>query len=183
MNVVASADKFITNSAAVAATINGQNVSNSTTATLKVGNPAVVAPCGYPAGSHSLSASCSWSGHARPAVDINYSAGTSLKALIAGTATRCVITTGEKQMSDSYGIYVDVVGAGFKTRYGHLQAEPGEVNGQGCRLLGPVAVGDTIGRVGLTGKTTGVHVHYEIFKSGTITCPESYLSFTAPECH
>lgn len=183
MNVAATTDKFVTNSAELRATIKSEVITNVATATLKVGNPVIKAPCDYPAGSHSLSASCTWSGHPRPAVDINYSAGTSLKALIAGTATRCVITTHEKQMSDSYGIYVDVVGAGFRTRYGHLQAEAGEFDGQGCRLLGQVAVGDIIGKVGLTGKATGTHVHYEIFKTGSLVCPESYLSFTAAECH
>jgi murein DD-endopeptidase MepM/ murein hydrolase activator NlpD len=63
-------------------------------------------------------------------------------------------------------------GRGMSTLYGHLSAfavTPGQT----------VRRGDTIGFVGLSGRSTGAHVHYEVRIHGTAVNPYSYLKQTA----
>ena len=68
-----------------------------------------------------------------------------------------------------YGNCVEVDhGYGFKTRYGHLS---GFVVGVGT----PVKTGDVIGRMGSTGRSTGVHLHYEVWASGQLKDPARFL--------
>jgi murein DD-endopeptidase MepM/ murein hydrolase activator NlpD len=58
---------------------------------------------------------------------------------------------------------------GLETWYGHLS----KINvHEGQR----VTVGDVIGRVGSTGRSTGPHLHYEIRKNGHPVNPKQYLS-------
>ncbi|WP_217433624.1 M23 family metallopeptidase [Caulobacter sp. S45] len=68
-----------------------------------------------------------------------------------------------------YGNCVEVDhGHGFKTRYGHLEAFTlgvGQV----------VKTGDVIGRMGSTGRSTGVHLHYEVWASGRLLDPAPFL--------
>ena len=59
---------------------------------------------------------------------------------------------------------------GFQTIYGHLSAI--NVGGRGQR----VKRGDIIGRMGNTGYSFGVHVHYEIRKDGISLDPLSFLN-------
>jgi len=62
-------------------------------------------------------------------------------------------------------------GNGFVTRYAHSE-----------KLL--VAIGDVvtksqkIAHVGSTGRSTGPHVHFEVYKNGRIVDPAAYLSNT-----
>ncbi len=69
----------------------------------------------------------------------------------------------------AYGKSIDVShGLGFVTRYGHLsdiQVRPGQ----------RVQRGDVIGRVGSTGRSTGPHLHYEVFRDGRQVNPSKYL--------
>ncbi len=58
---------------------------------------------------------------------------------------------------------------GSETLYGHL--EPGLDVRPGDR----VAAGDTIGRIGLTGRTTGPHLHFEFRVGGRAVDPEPIL--------
>ena len=58
---------------------------------------------------------------------------------------------------------------GFQTLFGHLSRVDVK-KGQ------KVKVGDVIGRVGSTGRSTGPHLHYEIRKNGKRINPVSYLS-------
>ena len=68
-----------------------------------------------------------------------------------------------------YGNCVEVDhGYGFKTRYGHLEAFAAGV-GQ------TVKTGDVIGRMGSTGRSTGVHLHYEVWASGRLQDPARFL--------
>lgn len=69
----------------------------------------------------------------------------------------------------SYGILIEVDhGAGYRTRYAHA----GDV------LVSPgqqVKTGQKLGRVGLTGNTTGPHLHFEIHESGEKVNPLNLL--------
>ncbi len=68
-----------------------------------------------------------------------------------------------------YGNCVEVDhGHGFKTRYGHLDAFTMGV-GQ------VVKTGDVIGRMGSTGRSTGVHLHYEVWAGGRLLDPAPFL--------
>lgn len=72
--------------------------------------------------------------------------------------------------ADDYGNYVEVShGYGVLSRYAHAKAitvKPGD----------KVAKGDTIGSVGMTGRTTGPHLHYEIEIGGRKVDPSSFIS-------
>jgi len=59
-------------------------------------------------------------------------------------------------------------GRGITTRYGHL-ASFAVINGQHVRR------GDTIGFVGLSGRSTGPHLHYEVRINDTPVNPYKYL--------
>lgn len=68
-----------------------------------------------------------------------------------------------------YGKTVEVDhGRGFKTRYAHLSAvavAPGQ----------RVAVGQRIGALGNTGRSTGPHLHYEIWLNGRAVNPHRFI--------
>jgi hypothetical protein len=68
-----------------------------------------------------------------------------------------------------YGNCVEVDhGFGFKTRYGHL-------SGFAARVGERVNVGDVIARMGSTGRSTGVHLHYEVWANGKLQNPIRFL--------
>jgi murein DD-endopeptidase MepM/ murein hydrolase activator NlpD len=68
-----------------------------------------------------------------------------------------------------YGNTVEVDhGRGFKTRYAHLAkiaVRPGQRVGLGQRL----------GGIGSTGRSTGPHLHYEVWLNGRAQNPERYI--------
>ena len=69
----------------------------------------------------------------------------------------------------AYGKMVEIDhGFGIHTRYGHLRSLPVRVGQQ-------VRAGQIIGRVGLTGRTTGPHLHYEIQLDGRARNPGPFL--------
>ena len=80
-------------------------------------------------------------------------------APVTSTAPGKVIFAGRKS---GYGRCVDVDhGYGFVTRYGHL-ASISVKKGQ------TVTLGQKLGGMGTTGRSTGVHLHYEVhFKNKT----------------
>ncbi|MFC6334278.1 peptidoglycan DD-metalloendopeptidase family protein [Paenibacillus septentrionalis] len=57
---------------------------------------------------------------------------------------------------------------GYKTLYGHL-------NSYSVSEGDKVAKGDKVGVMGNTGRSTGVHLHFEIWKNGNTVNPLSYL--------
>ena len=59
-------------------------------------------------------------------------------------------------------------GNGYKTRYGHL-SQIMVISGQ------TVARGNAVGKMGSTGRSTGTHLHFEIYKGGTRPNPLLYL--------
>lgn len=81
------------------------------------------------------------------------------------TAPGVVSFTGVR---NGYGNTVEVDhGHGFKTRYAHLSAICVRVGQQ-------VAVGQRIGAMGSTGRSTGTHLHYEVWVNGR---PQNPLRF------
>jgi murein DD-endopeptidase MepM/ murein hydrolase activator NlpD len=71
--------------------------------------------------------------------------------------------------SGGYGRMVEVDhGNGFSTRYGHLSAIDVEV-GQTLRI------GQIVGRIGSTGRSTGPHLHYETRVDGDAVDPQKFL--------
>ncbi len=69
-----------------------------------------------------------------------------------------------------YGRMIDINhGGGYVTRYGHnssLLVAPGDV----------VKKGQTIARMGSTGRSTGPHVHFEVLKDGRPVDPARYVA-------
>ncbi len=62
-------------------------------------------------------------------------------------------------------------GDGYKTRYAHM------VKGSITVSVGEyVDAGQTIGRVGSTGNSTGPHLHFEVIRNGETQNPKNYIS-------
>lgn len=100
------------------------------------------------------------------ALDIAAPVGTPLVAAQNGTVTK--VSTGSWDGGYGNNVTIDN-GAGFQSHYAHLSSVSVGVGQQ-------VVAGSTvIGRVGITGRTTGAHVHFEILRSGALVNPLSYL--------
>ncbi|MGE3142894.1 MAG: peptidoglycan DD-metalloendopeptidase family protein [Hyphomonadaceae bacterium] len=88
------------------------------------------------------------------------------RAPVVATSPGIVVFAGVKS---GYGYVVEVDhGHGFKTRYGHLrdiQVSRGE----------RVAIGQRIGSMGSTGRSTGTHLHYEVWFRGRAVDPINFL--------
>jgi len=95
-------------------------------------------------------------------VDIVAPTGTPVRAAADGLVTAAGRMAG-------YGSMIHLAhGYGMATRYGHLSkivVNPGQ----------RVKRGDLIGYVGSTGRSTGPHLHYEVFRAGTQVDPRKYL--------
>ena len=91
--------------------------------------------------------------------------GSDINTVAAGV----VVWSGPKS---KYGLTVEVDhGKGFTTRYSHAEklfVDVGEV----------VKKGQRIASVGSTGRSTGPHVHFEIYKNGRVVDPASYINRT-----
>lgn len=85
---------------------------------------------------------------------------------IFATAPGVVSFTGQRT---GYGNVVEVDhGRGFKTRYAHLASfsvRPGQ----------SVGVGQRVGSMGSTGRSTGTHLHYEVWENGRVRDPTRFL--------
>jgi murein DD-endopeptidase MepM/ murein hydrolase activator NlpD len=79
-------------------------------------------------------------------------------------------TVESAEWNGNYGNFLVIDhGLGIKTRYGHLASfavKPGA----------RVRRGDLVGYVGVTGRTTGPHLHYEILANGQLIDPMRLLS-------
>jgi murein DD-endopeptidase MepM/ murein hydrolase activator NlpD len=85
---------------------------------------------------------------------------------IQATAPGVVSFTGQR---NGYGNVVEIDhGGGFKTRYAHLQAIS-------VRTGQRVSLGDHIGGMGSTGRSTGTHLHYEVWQNGRVQDPTRFL--------
>lgn len=100
------------------------------------------------------------------ALDITDPTGTPIVAAQSGTVTSISVGTWD----GGYGNNVWISnGAGTDSHYAHMQ-------GVNVAIGQQVTAGRTvIGWVGLTGRTTGSHLHFEIRRNGALVNPLSYL--------
>ena len=82
------------------------------------------------------------------------------------TAPGIVSFTGVRS---GYGNTIEIDhGGGFKTRYAHLQAV-------GVQVGQRVALGQRIGAMGSTGRSTGPHLHHEVWVNGRAQNPDRFV--------
>ena len=95
-------------------------------------------------------------------VDFAGGLNTPVEATAPGTVAFAGVRSG-------YGNTVEIDhGAGLKTRYAHLHriaVSPGQ----------RVALGQRVGGMGNTGRSTGVHLHYEVWMNGRVQNPDRFL--------
>ncbi len=95
-------------------------------------------------------------------IDIAAAHGTPVKSPARGVVIKAGVDA-------RYGLYIDVDHLnGYRTRFGHLSSI---LVKKGMELKR----GDIIGRVGMTGRTTGNHLHYEIQKDRRRVNPIKYI--------
>jgi murein DD-endopeptidase MepM/ murein hydrolase activator NlpD len=87
-------------------------------------------------------------------------------ATVVATAPGTVVWAG---MRGGYGNMVEIDhGYGFRTRYGHLSAVL-------VRVGAKVIKGSPVGRLGSTGRSTGPHVHYEVWLADVVRDPSRFI--------
>lgn len=100
------------------------------------------------------------------ALDITSDVGTPIVAATNGTVSSVI--TGTYDGGYGNNAYISN-GAGIQTHYAHMSqvyVSPGQ----------SVIAGKTVvGAVGLTGRTTGPHLHFEVLSNGALVNPLSYL--------
>ncbi len=85
---------------------------------------------------------------------------------VRATASGKVVSSG---WAGGYGRMVEIDhGNGLSTRYGHLS----EI---GVKVGDPIRIGQVIGAVGSTGRSTGPHLHYETRIDGEAVDPQKFL--------
>jgi murein DD-endopeptidase MepM/ murein hydrolase activator NlpD len=85
---------------------------------------------------------------------------------VRATANGKVVSSG---WSGGYGRMIEIDhGNGLSTRYGHLS----EID---VKVGDPVKIGQVIGAVGSTGRSTGPHLHYETRIDGEAVDPQKFL--------
>jgi len=102
---------------------------------------------------------------------VNYHTGLDM-GVIEGSEV-CAIMSGKVIIANTgdtgYGNYIVINhGSGFVSLYAHLSKIM--INEGDC-----IVKGDTIGKSGNTGNSTGPHLHLEIIKNGLLVDPEKYL--------
>ncbi|MGY3040021.1 murein DD-endopeptidase MepM/ murein hydrolase activator NlpD [Rhodanobacter sp. TND4EL1] len=95
-------------------------------------------------------------------IDISTPLGTAVHTVAEGMVTFAGVRSG-------YGNVVEIDhGNGYMTRYAHnsaLEVRPGQ----------HVQVGDVIARAGSTGRSTGSHVHFEVWYDGRVVNPLAFV--------
>ena len=87
-------------------------------------------------------------------------------AQVRATAPGTVVFVGTR---GGYGNMVEIDhGLGIHTRYGHLSAMT-------VRVGAKIDKGAPIGRLGSTGRSTGPHVHYEVWYDDTVRNPNNFI--------
>ena len=96
-------------------------------------------------------------------LDFRGEVGDPIRATAAGTVTAAGWTGG-------YGKMVEIDhGNGLATRYGHLSQIDVNVGDK-------IRIGQVVGRLGSTGRSTGPHVHYETRIDGEAVDPQKFLN-------
>ena len=95
-------------------------------------------------------------------IDISTSPGTCIQATADG-----VVSYSGRTLNSGYVVILEH-GLGFSTIYAHNKKNA-------VRVGQKVKRGDTIGYVGSTGKSTGPHVHYEVWEKGKHVNPQKFL--------
>ncbi len=99
-----------------------------------------------------------------PGLDLRAPLGTAIYSMASGTVIEV------EEMRIGYGHFVRIAHQGMvSTLYAHLdkvQVKPGQ----------KVAMGETIGTVGLTGWSTGAHLHFEVHLGEKSVNPMNYIS-------
>jgi murein DD-endopeptidase MepM/ murein hydrolase activator NlpD len=99
-------------------------------------------------------------------VDFAGKFGSDIIAVAAGVIT----WSGEKS---GYGKMVEINHSdGYVTRYAHNQENI-------AQLGSVVKKGDVIAKMGSSGRSTGPHVHFEVFKNGRVVDPATYIRRTS----
>ncbi|NBX89884.1 MAG: M23 family metallopeptidase, partial [Betaproteobacteria bacterium] len=97
-------------------------------------------------------------------IDFSADPGTSVLAAAAGKVVRSAF-------DPNFGNVVEIQHAeGFLTRYAHLRTRQVAVNAV-------VARGTQLGEVGNTGRSTGAHLHFEIFRDERVMNPMQVLTY------
>jgi murein DD-endopeptidase MepM/ murein hydrolase activator NlpD len=95
-------------------------------------------------------------------IDVATPLGTPVHAVAEGMVTFAGVRSG-------YGNVVEIDhGNGYMTRYAHnsaLEVHPGQ----------HVQVGDVISKAGSTGRSTGSHVHFEVWRDGRVVNPLAFV--------
>ena len=87
-------------------------------------------------------------------------------SIVASTAPGVVVWAGDR---GGYGNMVEIDhGYGFHTRYGHLSSIL-------VRVGARVEKGSPIGKLGSTGRSTGPHVHYEVWLADVVRDPSRFI--------
>lgn len=94
--------------------------------------------------------------------------GGALNTPIRATGNGTVVRVQKKNTGYGYNIIIDH-GYGYKTLYAHLN----KIN---VTVGQEVARGEVIGLMGTTGRSTGVHLHYEVVKNGIKVNPKNYMN-------
>jgi murein DD-endopeptidase MepM/ murein hydrolase activator NlpD len=98
-------------------------------------------------------------------VDFAGQEGTEIMAVAAG-----VVTWASER--EGYGLLVEINhGDGYLTRYAHNQKSKVKVGDV-------VQKGQVVSLMGNSGRSTGAHVHYEVYKNGRAVDPAAYLHRT-----
>jgi murein DD-endopeptidase MepM/ murein hydrolase activator NlpD len=96
-------------------------------------------------------------------IDFRGETGEAIHATAAGTVSSA-------GWSGGYGKMVEVDhGNGLATRYGHLS----QID---VRVGEPIRIGQVVGRMGSTGRSTGPHLHYETRIEGEAVDPQKFLN-------
>ncbi|MDR2069158.1 MAG: M23 family metallopeptidase [Spirochaetaceae bacterium] len=95
-------------------------------------------------------------------IDIGAAAGTPIRAAMGGRVTAA-------GYDDSYGNYVVITHhGGYRTLYGHMSVIRVKTGAY-------VGAGERIGDVGSTGRSTGPHLHFTVYKNGVTINPRALL--------
>ncbi len=99
-----------------------------------------------------------------PAIDIGGAYGTPIHAAAAGRVVDA------KKQTTSFGWYCIIdIGGGMTTAYAHM-------SDLACSMGQQIARGQYIGAIGMTGRATGPHLHFEVRQNGNAVNPLSLLN-------